>query len=369
MSTEQNGAAMNAAKQAEQVVTEQLNVVTEKVSAVALESGNFDIFGVAVWETMIIFLIMMSVYNLIFHGLIVRLIDLSESKKKATIYYINLSSVVLLVSFVAGLLIEVDVLILVRVLFAALVWVCVKYFGQFLDRHFVPWSKKQFGERTVVHNMLKDIIKRLLIVIALLLTFVVLRISVVKLFSMEISAFFAVFALVPFFVQMNLWSFVSVINKGFIVGDYIQIGNDSDAISGTCVSVNFSGVALEMVNGEAVILKLARVADADVINISTRSSYRSDKVYYIDISITGDELQYCVESVRAVVCDKKKITFVQCNYISGTRYHHELKVVFDVVANDITSARSLMDKVHCEIANAIRNKFATYPASKETYNL
>ena len=369
MEAGQNDAAMNAAQQAEHVVTEGLNVVTEKVSAAALKSGNFEIFGVAVWETLIICLITISIYNLIFHNIAERLINIRESKRKMVIYYINLSSLLVVISFIMGLLINTDVLSLVRVLLAVMVWMGVKYLGRFLDRHFVAWSKKRLGERTVIHNMFKDIIKRMLIVIALLLTFVVLRISVVKFFSMEIPAFFAVFVLVPLLVQMNLLSFLSVINKGFVVGDFIQIGNDSDAISGTCVSVNFSGVVLEMVNGESVILKLARVADADVINISTRRSYRSEKVYYIDVAATADMLRDFFCSVQASACGKKEVELVQCNYITGTCYHHELKVVFDVYVDGITKARNMMDEVHFDIIESIGNMLAVHPCQQQKRNI
>lgn len=358
-------AVISVAEKAENVVAHTLNAATDKVTVVAQANGGFDLLGVPFWEVFITFVIMVLVCDLFFRKLIAVTFNVHVSTKRNMICHSIIFILFISGSYVFCYFTDISAGILIRVLFAVAVWICTKYLRRLLDLYFVRWSQRRFGERRIMHNMLKDIIKRVLIVIALFLTFAILRISIVKFFSMEIPAYVGVFVLVPLLVRMNLLSFFSVINKGFVIGNFIQIGNESNALSGTCVAVNFSGVTLEMVNGESVILKLARVASADVINYSTRLSHRCLRVYYVDVTTEVGCLRELPHNIKNIIKKYDSVILIQCNYIFGTAYRHEILVIFDVVLNceinSLLRAKCVMDSVYCDIVFLLQNHLAKMP--------
>jgi len=358
---EEANSAIQAAQKVEEVVTQTVAEATEVVTLIMQKNDSGNLFDVPIGEMGIIFITLLLMYVLIFHKFFSR-VFLRTSGNKASYRDVIISQVIIYISLIImsygiALFFTVSIEFLTRVSFAIFVWICVKYVSIFLDKHFVPWSKKYFGERAIAHNMLKDIAKRLLIVFALFFTFIFLKIGIVKFFSMDIPGYVGVFVLLPLLMQMNLLSFFSVISKGFIIGDFIQVGTSSDAIAGTCVAVKFSGTEIIMPNGEKVILKLDKFANADVINLSTKDSHRSTRKYYIDISMSSDNLRFCQQSVKEAVNSTQYCKMVQCSY-GDSIYHHVLCVIFDVKVKNISTARSIMDEVHFDIIAKCDNKFA-----------
>lgn len=117
-----------------------------------------------------------------------------------------------------------------------------------------------------------------------------------------------------------------------------------------------------------MILKLTRVADADVINYSTRLSHRCTRVYYLDIITEVAHLREIPYNIKTLTKKYESVAMIQCNFISGTMYRHELKVVFDVNLNQeiktFMNAKRVMDSFHFEILGEI-DKFLAHPLAHQ----
>ncbi len=353
---------VDLAKTAEEAATKSVSKMNDKVAEAVQTSWTLDIFGVPLWEVAIIFLISALVYNIFLHRFFCNLYTKKRrkfvSKYHAIVYYVTVGVMLSLVSYLIARYSAFQVETLVSVLMMFVMWTIAKYLQKFLDKYFVVWSQKRFGKRAVTHTGVKSLIKIVILMIALVFTFIVLRIGMMNFLNIPIPKYFVAFVIVPFLFKVNALSYFSVIGTGFIIGDFIQVGLDSDAVSGTCIRVSLSGVILEMRNGERISLPLSYVAKSVVINKSTMRSYPSDRTYYLQVGLNKAKMRVCEQSVRKIISKRKECKLIQCVYI-GVQYRHELRVVFDVEANKLSDAQQIMNDVHADIADSCNEYFAT----------
>ena len=357
--------AINIAKNAEQTATAAIEGVKDKVAEVVQSNWIWDAFGVPLWELAAIFLIGILAYNIFFHKFfcnrIMKKRSNDMSKIHAAFYYAFVGILLIVSSYIVARYAEFDIKTLVSLFMMFLMWTIAKYLQKFLDKYFVRWSKRKFGKRATMHHGVKRIIKVTILLIAGVFTFIVLRIGIMNFLDVTIPKYLVAVVIIPLLFNSNLLSYFSVISMGFIMGDFIQVGLDSDAVSGTCIDVSLSGVTLEMRNGELISLSLSYVADAVIINKSTKQSHVSDKRYYLDIDMTSEDLQMREELVRNVIIEHEQCKLIQCTYDMGAMYRHELHVVFDVELKKLPDARPVMNEIHYKITDICHGTFSPPP--------
>lgn len=350
------------AKNAEQSATEAIEVVKNKVAEVVQTSWAGDVFGVPFWELAAVFLIGALAYNIFFHKFFCDMVTKKRSNDMsriyAAIYYTFVGVLLIAGSYVVALCAEFDIKTLVSLFMMFLMWTIAKYLQRFLDKYFVRWSKKKFGKRATMHHGVKGSIKVAILLVAAVFTFIVLRIGIMTFLDVTIPKYLVAVVIIPLLFNSNLLSYFSVISMGFIMGDFIQVGLDSDAVSGTCIDVSLSGVTLEMRNGERISLSLSYVADAVIINKSTMRSHSSDRVYYLNIDTPADALQLFEKQVHDIIDEHKQCHLVYCIYDIGAVYRHELHVVFDVEFKKLAEARPVMNEIHYKIVDICHDDFA-----------